>query len=251
MTTNDWAAAAEARALVVVQVEPDDQPFGTETTRTVDGSDGHHLQRARRLRIGEAVVVADGSGSWYSAEVTALGAGEITVDRRSEPAVEPVPVPRLTIAFAPARVDHGSDVVHQLVELGVDEIALLRTERSVVRWDGDRLPKQMARLRRVAREAAMQSHRATVPPVTGPFEPFQWSGRDGVVVADRAGTAPLADLVGSHPAITVLVGPEGGFTDADLSGLDDAPRFALGVHTLRAVTAPIAIAAALVAGRCL
>ena len=77
----------------------------------------------------------------------------------------------MTVAFAPARQDHGTEVVHQLVELGVDEIVPLLTRRGVVRWEGERAHKPLDRLRRVAREAAVQSHRARLPVVAMPCSP--------------------------------------------------------------------------------
>ena len=68
--------------------------------------------------------------------------------------------------FAPVKGDRPEWTVQKLTELGVDRIVPLRAARSVVRWDGERGAAAVERLRRVAREAAMQSRRCRLPEVT-------------------------------------------------------------------------------------
>ena len=126
--------------------------------------------------------------------------------------------PELTVAFAPAKRDHGTEVTHQLVELGVDGIVPLRTERGVVRWDGERGAKHLDRLRRVAREAAMQCRRARIPEVAPPSTLTELAGRPGLVVADAAGAPVRRASLPDGDAWFVLVGPEGGFAPARARG---------------------------------
>ena len=244
MSDEGWAAAAGARALVFVATFP-----AGASDCWIDGPDGHHLQRVRRLEIDEAVVLADGAGRWVPARVVELGDGSVRVAATGEVVAEPVRAPELTVAFAPAKRDHGTEVTHQLVELGVDRIVPLRTERGVVRWDGDRGVKQLERLRRVAREAAMQCHRARIPEVAPPVTPAQLAGRAGVVLAAPGGRSVSRASLPDGDAWIVLVGPEGGFAPAELAALGDCPRLAIGPHVLRSVTAPAAVAAALAAIR--
>ena len=161
-----WAAAAGATALAFVDV----LPTGSEPVR-LDGPDGHHLQRVRRLGIDERVVLADGRGRWVPTRVAVVADGTVDVVVTGSVLEEPVRAPELTVAFAPAKRDHGTEVTHQLVELGVDGIVPLRTERGVVRWDGERGAKHLDRLRRVAREAAMQCRRARIPEVDATVDP--------------------------------------------------------------------------------
>jgi len=240
-----WAAAAGARALAFA----DALPTG-DAVSWIDGPDGHHLQRVRRLAVGETVVLADGAGRWLLTRITEAREGAVGVAAIGDLHEEPVRTPTLTVGFGPAKRDHGTEVTHQLVELGVDRIVPLRTERGVVRWDAERGGRQLERLRRVAREAAMQCHRACLPEVAEPCTPAELAARGGgLVVADPLG-APVAR--GSLPdadAWVVLVGPEGGFADAERAALDGATRIAVGPHVLRAVTAPAAIAAAIAACR--
>jgi 16S rRNA (uracil1498-N3)-methyltransferase len=216
----------------------------------IDGSDGHHLRRVRRLAVGETVVLADGTGRWVITRVAEERDGALGVVPAGDVHEEPARTPTLTVAFAPAKRDHGTEVTHQLVELGVDRIVPLRTERGVVRWDGERGDKHLERLRRVAREAAMQCHRARIPDVADPCTPGELVARGGgVVVADALGVPPARASLPDGDAWVVLVGPEGGFSDAERAAFDGAARVAIGPHVLRAVTAAPAIAAALAACR--
>jgi 16S rRNA (uracil1498-N3)-methyltransferase len=240
-----WAAAAGARALAFA----DALPTG-DATAWIDGPDGHHLQRVRRLTVGETVVLADGAGRWVLTRIAEDRDGAVGVVAVGDVHEEPARTPTLTVAFAPAKRDHGTEVTHQLVELGVDRIVPLRTERGVVRWDGERGDRYLERLRRVAREAAMQCHRACIPDVGEPCTPAELAARGGgVVVADALGAPVGRSSLPDDAAWVVLVGPEGGFADAEEAALDGATRVAIGPHVLRAVTAAPAIAAALAACR--
>ena len=122
--------------------------------------------------------------------------------------------------------------VQKLTEIGVDRIVPLQTARSVVRWPLGEADRQLDRLRRVAREAAVQSRRLWLPvvgPVTGLAEAV--GAESGVALASPGGAPPTLD----HP--TVLVGPEGGWTDDELAW--GAPTVSLGPTVLRTETAAV------------
>jgi 16S rRNA (uracil1498-N3)-methyltransferase len=218
----------------------------------VDAADLRHLLDVLRLRAGEVVAVSDGAGRWTPCRVS-VDAGS-RGSRRADPGTALLPdgsprqVPRLrpelTVAFAPTKGDRPEWVVQKLTELGVDRIVPLRTARSVVRWEGDRGDKAVARLRRVAREAAAQSRRAWLPQVT------EVCRLDDV--ADVAGLAPvLADPGGAAPGLdrpVVAVGPEGGWDDDErrVAGA----TIGLGPTVLRAETAALVAGSLLSALRC-
>jgi 16S rRNA (uracil1498-N3)-methyltransferase len=153
--------------------------------------------------------------------------------------VEAPPVPAVTVAFALTKGDRPEWVVQKLTEIGVDRIVPFRAARSVVRWDEAKVAAHADRWRRVARQAAMQSRRARLPEVAG-------VASFGDVVAGAGRTAALA-AVGGGPASldrpTLVVGPEGGWDDAELTcGL---PTVGLGPTVLRAETAAMAAAVVL------
>jgi 16S rRNA (uracil1498-N3)-methyltransferase len=205
----------------------------------VTGDDGHHLQRVRRLRKGETVTVADGSGWWRIYRVAAAAPGALTLEATSPRYVESRP--SLGVALALALTKGGlDDLVASATELGVTRVTPVETERTVVRWDATRAARNVARLRVAAREAAMQCRRATVPVVDDLTALTKLAAREGLVVADRDGLDPAAIPRPEGGEWAVLVGPEGGLSPAELATLATAPRLALGPNVLRAATAPIA-----------
>ncbi len=195
--------------------------------------DRHHLGRALRLRTGDRLTASDGEGRWrvvrFGPEIELAGP-VVAVER---------PRPALTVGLAPVKGQRPEWAVQKLTELGVDAIWLLDAERSVVRWTGDRAETHAERLRRVVREAAMQSRRCWLPEVRVGIALATALAADGAALADLDGTPPTLD----RPC--VLIGPEGGWTDAER---ERAPaRVGLGPTVLRAETAAVA-AGALLAG---
>ncbi len=198
---------------------------------TLHPDDAHHLFRVLRIRDGESVTVSDGHGSWLETVVTGQALRPV-----GEPTLEPQGS-QLTIASAIPKGDRAEWMVQKLTEVGVAEIVLLHCDRSVVRWEGDRGSRQLERARRVAKEAAMQSRRVWLPVVHGPQPITEVLGRDGVAVAEPSGVG--SDALGWRPS-TVVIGPEGGFSDRELAA---APTLvALGPNVLRIETAALVAA---------
>jgi 16S rRNA (uracil1498-N3)-methyltransferase len=146
-------------------------------------------------------------------------------------AVAPPEVP-LTIAVAVPKADRPEWLVQKLTELGVDRIVFLHTERSVVRWDAERGAKHLVKLRRVAAEALEQSRRVWLPELAGPVPAATFL--HAAVVAEPGGRPLTAD------DRTIAIGPEGGWTDAELAAASGAVD--LGDGVLRVETAALAAA---------
>ncbi|MEN9646827.1 MAG: putative ribosomal small subunit methyltransferase [Actinomycetota bacterium] len=189
--------------------------------------DAHHLFRVLRVRDGEVVTVSDGVGGWRA--MRAAG-GALVPDGPVER--EPAPAP-CTIAAAIPKGDRAEWMVQKLTEIGVSEIVLLHCARSVVRWEGERGAKQLARLQRVAREAAVQSRRVWLPVVRGPVTFAEAAALPGAMLAEPDGARGVA---GS----TVIIGPEGGFSAEELAA--PLPRRRLVDTVLRVETAAIVAA---------
>lgn len=218
--------------------------------RWIEGDDGHHLQRVRRLRVGETVTVSDGCGVWRACEIAEVGERKLRLTSTGPLTQEPVLRPRVVVAFAPAKGDHGSAVVHQLVELGVDAVMPISLRRSVARVDGRYADRARGRLTRVAREAAMQSRRARLAEVRDPEPLAALASHPGLIVAQAGGRA-AADVAAATPGPEwlIVVGPEGGFDAEEVATLAGGTRLGVGPHVLRSVTAPVAALAALVGFR--
>jgi 16S rRNA (uracil1498-N3)-methyltransferase len=188
--------------------------------------DRHHLERVLRLGPGQPLTVSDGNGSWRSCS---FGRDlEVTSPVYSMP----MPTPTLTVAFSIPKGDRPELTVQKLTELGVDRIVLLRAERTVVRWDGERALRHLDRLRRVAREAAMQSRRCRLPEVTGPLDVTTMAAMAGTARCEPGGDPPTLD----HPVL--LVGPEGGWSHGEQAEI--GCTVGLGPHILRVETAALA-----------
>ena len=186
--------------------------------------DRHHLQRVLRLRPGDELSVSDGAGGRlrcrFGAELEPVG----DVERL------PRPSPEVTVGFALVKGSRPDWAVQKLTEIGVDRIVPLLAARSVVRPEPGG-GAATARLRRVAREAAVQSRRVWLPAVDE-VAAFEAVARgSGVALAQFGGAPPSLD----RP--TVLVGPEGGWGEGELAA--GLPRVDLGPAVLRTETAAV------------
>jgi 16S rRNA (uracil1498-N3)-methyltransferase len=199
----------------------------------LEADDEHHLAKVLRLRDGEIVSYSDGAGNWRLGEWSRGGivaAGEDSAIRH-----DPLPAYEIAVAFVPVKGDRPEWAVQKLTELGVDHIVpLLPTRRAVVKWSGERLDKQLAKWRRVAREAAMQSRRTRLPVVEDFAMLSDVCVRPGAAVAEPDGGEP------GESTRLVIVGPEGGFEPDEVP--TDVPRVSLGDTILRAETATLVAA---------
>jgi 16S rRNA (uracil1498-N3)-methyltransferase len=196
--------------------------------------DRHHAARVLRLRRGEPITVSDGRGCWRPArfddEIEVSG-GIVSV---------PSPSPPLTVGFALVKGAKPELVIQKLCEVGIDRIEPFVAERSVVRWDESRADRALERWGAIVRSAAMQSRRVRLPELA-PVARFSAAVTTPAALADRRGRPP------DRGDTRVLVGPEGGWSDAERDL--ELERIAFGRNVLRAETAAIAVGAILVALR--
>jgi 16S rRNA (uracil1498-N3)-methyltransferase len=194
----------------------------------------HHLFRVLRLRDGEVVTVTDGAGRWRSCRVVASSVEADGDVHREEPSAS-----SMTIMLAIPKQDRPEWIVRRATELGVDRIVFLHAERSVVRWDDERADRHLEKLRRVADEALMQARRVWRPDVGGPVEARS-------VLADAVAAEPGGRPIAPTDRV-IAIGPEGGWTDAELNAARD--RVGLGPTILRVETAALAACAVMTALR--
>lgn len=229
--------------------------FSENRTRVQLGAEeARHLRDVLRLQPGDQVFVFDGEGREFNCSVTELRRdfAVLTVVDEVEPAKRESPLD-LCLGLALLKGEKFDLVVQKATELGVARITPLITERADVRLrDVKDAEKRVARWQRIAQEAAKQSGRARVPDVTEPqkFESFIEDRSEGLrlMFSEREGEA-LATAIGSgeFQLATMLVGSEGGWTDAELASASAAgwKVVTLGGKTLRAETAAIVVTALL------
>ncbi len=192
-------------------------------------ADDHHLRRVLRLRAGDAMSLADNTGAWAEGHLTADGVERIGNVHSAAPPMRP------TLICAVPKGDRPDFIVQKATELGVGAVLFAPFERSVVRWDTRRAGGQLERLRRIGREAAMQSRRLTLPHVELiTADDPRLHGR-GVAAAEPGG--PPFDAAWTS---TIVVGPEGGFTEGELATWPR--RVGLSSNVLRVETAAMVAA---------
>jgi 16S rRNA (uracil1498-N3)-methyltransferase len=212
--------------------------------------DSRHALRSLRLHPGDEVALADGRG------LVSRGVLVEEQEGRAIIAVGPVSnavleTPVLSVAIAPPKGDRLAWAAQKLAELGVEELVLLETERSVRSWPGQRAERAVERLRSIVREASMQSRQPKITEVWGPFGLPRILQGDPMVVMLEAGAKPLGTVLPKNPvAIRLLVGPEGGFAEHEVEAArrSGATVASLGRGILRTETAAV-VASALVLAR--
>jgi 16S rRNA (uracil1498-N3)-methyltransferase len=207
----------------------------------------HYLNRVLRVVQGQAIVLFNGDGHEYAAEVRRAGRRELvaTVHSRlpglAESALE------ITVVQALSRGERMDQTLQKCTELGVAAFQPLLTERSGVRLTGDKLDRRLAHWQGVVIAACEQCGRARVPPVRAPLSIAEWLGqaaRGSRFVLDPDALMGLAgaDLTGN---VELAIGPEGGFSAGELSGMGEfgVQGVKLGPRILRTETAaPAAVA---------
>ena len=218
---------------------------------TLTGDEAHHAAQVARLREGESVDISDGRG-WRAAGVAKSVSKSIVEVAVSTPVFEAERVVQFTLVQALAKGDRDEMAVQASTELGVSRVVPWQSERSISRWEGDKRAKGVARWQAIAREAAKQSVRSRIPVVT---EPVATSAIVAavtgahVLVLDPRSALGIGEWAHARPtatAIALVVGPEGGITDAEVEALVAAGATAVrvGDNIMRTSTAgPAAIAA--------
>ena len=206
------------------------------------GPEGRHAATVRRVKVGEAVDLADGRGTRAHCTVVGLATDVVRL-RVDERVVDPELSPRVVLAQALAKGDRGELAVELATEVGVDEVVPWAAERCVVKWDGPRGERALARWRSTAREAGKQSRRARHPVVTAQVTTsalLERVARTPTLVLHEDATQPLASVeLPTAGELLLVVGPEGGVTDQELRALTaaGATPVRLGSSVLRTSTA--------------
>jgi 16S rRNA (uracil1498-N3)-methyltransferase len=218
----------------------------------------HHLTRVLRLSFGEEVFVFDGRGREYRCSFVAL---ELSCARLeiSEALLDKVePAIHITLAQALAKGEKFDLIIQKATELGVSAIAPLATVHADVKLSDERSEKRLERWRRISLEAMKQCGRRRLvdiaPPVTLKdfLDPVrsQDAGAFGLsllrtlLVFSERGGACITDVLArrvDNRAVVALVGPEGGWSDEELTLLDErgARAVTLGPRVLRTETAAV------------
>ena len=234
-----------------------DGPLFVGQTLSLPDDVVRHVQ-VLRLQTGNPVTLFDGRGGEYRGELIDIAkrAATARIDEHSDREAEP-PY-RLTLAQGVAGGDKMDWLIEKAVELGVAAIAPITAERGVVRLSGERALKRQAHWQALTRAACEQCGRNRMPDVASPRDLHAWladlpaaiDGELRLLLSPRADVS-FASLPADAPRgpVTLLIGPEAGFSPGEESAIIDAGFSALGLgpRVLRTETAGIAVLAALAA----
>jgi len=228
-------------------------PLHPGATVELDDDPAHHALKVLRVGAGDTAILFDGRGGQWRATLHPAGRGlRATLVRFEEVDFEPSLA--LTLVQGLPSGDKMDLVVQKAVELGVGRIQPVTARRSVVRLSGERAARRVEHWRNVAIAACEQSGRNRVPPVAPILDLTQYLGAAAHENGLRFVCAPgapgsLRGLPVPDGPVSVLVGPEGGFDDAELLAARAAgfQPMGLGPRVLRSETAGLGAVAAMMA----
>jgi 16S rRNA (uracil1498-N3)-methyltransferase len=222
-----------------------DAPLAAGERVALEGSAATHITRVLRLRPGDALTLFNGQGGEYAARITEARGGRLTVAVGEAQSVERESALSLTLAQGISRGERMDLVVQKATELGVCGIAPVFTERSVVRLSAPQAARKLEHWRAIAVAACEQSGRNRVPQLRAPvpLADFLKAAAPGTrLLLSPGGAVRIQDLPPPAAVVTVLIGPEGGLTEAERESAVAAgfTPVRLGPRVLRTETAAIA-----------
>ena len=224
------------------------QPLLSANSVELAGPAVHYLTRVLRLSKGDPVTLFNGDGNDYSGEISDIQSQRVQV--RIIGSMNPgneSPL-KITLVQAICRGERMDNALQKATELGVFCIQPLMSHRVGVRLEESRQIKRMMHWQGVVISACEQSGRAVVPEVKNPLSISDWisgAGESRLLVLDPVAENNLSGLSIEGDSVSILVGPEGGFTNEELERVraNGVLAVSLGPRVLRTETAgPAAIA---------
>ncbi len=223
------------------------------------GAEAHHLGKVMRLKKGDPVMVIDGVGNGFRCEIGKKSAKSIQCKIHSRIRNYGEPISRVTVAAGLSVGTKFDDVIQRVTELGAVRIIPVLTEKSKVKLEDEkRVKNKLSRWRKVALASVKQSGRSVLPEIIPPtsftqlFDRFDDLGQVIIFNPTRGGqggqggqTLTKAMLNNDSRQVTVLIGPESGFTldEVNLARKAGAKNVTLGHRVLRTENAvPTAVA---------
>ena len=210
------------------------------------GAEAKHAVQVRRMRVDEAIQLTNKAGLRVRGIVKATQKSSLSVIVNSVEKENPSEL-KLTLVQALAKGDRDELAVQAATELGVMSVIPWESDRSVSRWIGIKEDKGVERWQTIAAEAAKQSlrvwHPIVLAPVKGVSVAELTKSFDLVLVLDPTSSVGLSSIVlPKTGSIALVVGPEGGISDEELTALNlaGAKLVHLGEPILRTSTAGIA-----------
>ncbi|MCX7923215.1 MAG: 16S rRNA (uracil(1498)-N(3))-methyltransferase [Clostridia bacterium] len=217
----------------------------------IRGEDINHIKKVLRLRCGDTIIVSDGNATDYTARIEKVETDYVrtaiieSIANTSEPPIE------VTLLQGLPKSDKMDLIIQKSIELGVNKIIPVITERTVVKIDNKKdVANKVSRWQRISLEAAKQCNRGIVPTVEYPVTfaealKIAEAADISIIPYEKEKTGSLKRCLDRKEIkkIMVLIGPEGGFSENEVEkaiSLGIKP-VTLGPRILRTETAGIAV----------
>ncbi|MBH5318147.1 16S rRNA (uracil(1498)-N(3))-methyltransferase [Paenibacillus sp. GSMTC-2017] len=231
---------------------------------TITGEDAHHAARVMRMKPDEEIIVCDGAGRSVKAVVIEVSPLEIRAKAIEVLAQDSEPAWQITIAQGLPKGDKMELVIQKGTEIGASSFVPFESERVIVQYDGKKEAKRIERWGKIAKEAAEQAHRHTIPTIESvkswrqmlaTIEQYDLAlfcyEREGADAHGRGIAKAVREWKASRninnefvqddvsPRILLMVGPEGGFSEREAVEVEAAGAVlvGLGKRILRTETA--------------
>lgn len=221
----------------------------SDNTVYIKGDDSYHIARALRMAVGDSVTVCDMQGREHDCRLLKIRDEECMLEILSSTEGKTEPPMQITLYMGYPKGDKLETVIQKAVELGASTIIPFESSRCIKRPKADRAEKQLARLQRIAEEAAKQCGRSKLPVVSETLsykEMLNRASKDTLMLFcyEGDGAVSLKEALSSKnepDSISVIVGSEGGFslTEAEEAKEKGALICNLGPRILRCETAPL------------
>ena len=209
------------------------------------GEDEKHIRTVLRAKEGEELTLCDGEGTDYLCRIVSLECG-VLLDILSAQPCESEPSIKITLYQGLPKADKMELIIQKCVELGIDRIVAVSTERAIVKLD-KKEGKKLERWQKIAEAAAKQSGRGKIPEVCGRVLKFgeavaEAQGLDGAIIPyEKEQTRGLRQFAAAFrgKSIGVFIGPEGGFAPEEIALAQESGivPITLGKRILRTETA--------------
>ncbi|MDO8312184.1 MAG: 16S rRNA (uracil(1498)-N(3))-methyltransferase [Sideroxyarcus sp.] len=227
-------------------------PLPLSTNAELPPDAAHHASRVLRLRVGDAVQIFDGLGNALDATIHAINGKHVLLGNLQTVLNTGTSNLRIHLAQAMCSSEKMDWVIQKATELGVTGIYPVQTQRSVARLSEVRAEKRGVHWHNVTIAACEQCGRNTLPAIYGPLELAAWLTAQRAALQKKfvllpEGAAALHEQTGVSEDVTLLIGPEGGFSNDEVLMAQHAGfiPIRLGSRVLRTETAAIAGIAAL------
>ena len=225
----------------------------------ITGEDAHHIARVMRMKAGDHLIAVLPDGSSSQCEIQQIEETRVMAKANGwKQEVKELPI-KVAIGSGLPKGDKLEWIIQKGTELGACTFIPFNAARSIVKWDPKKSEKKLVRWEKIAKEAAEQSHRTTVPGITPPIEFKQLleigrNYRVKVIAYEEEAKhgqsskfASILDKMSPGDSILAIFGPEGGLTAQEVSLLEENGFVAVGLgpRILRTETAPLYVLSAI------